>query len=362
MSDPDMGSWSYGYDDNGNLTSQTSAKDQTITFTYDALNRLTGKSYPQGSGMTDVTYTYDSTDGGNYGKGWRTGMSDTLGTTSYKYDNRGCLIEEKRTIDSVDYTTQFAYDGADRVTSITYPTGETVTQEYNGHGLPYSLSGSVVGDLVTSTLYNNLGLPTEINLGNSLKTIFGYWDVGGEYDTTGGYYGRLWRIKTGDEPVLLDVKHTWDAGGNLTQREDVLAAETETFTCDFLNRLTSVSGPYSESYAYDEIGNITSKNGISYTYGTKPHAVTAVGETSYIYDANGNMTVRGSQTLTWDVKNRPVSITGGENTSTFVYDGNGNRVKKTEGGETILYVNKYYEKNLTTEEVTTYYYHGGSLV
>jgi len=52
----------------------------------------------------------------------------------------------------------------------------------------------------------------------------------------------------------------------------------------------------------------------------------------------------------------------GANPSTFVYDGDGNRVKKTEGGETIPYVNKYYEKNLTTGEVTTYYFHEGRLV
>jgi len=37
-------------------------------------------------------------------------------------------------------------------------------------------------------------------------------------------------------------------------------------------------------------------------------------------------------------------------------------VKKTEAGETILYVNKYFEKNLTTGENTTYYYLGGKLV
>ena len=88
-------------------------------------------------------------------------------------------------------------------------------------------------------------------------------------------------------------------------------------------------------------------NGTSYTYGSQPHAVTAVGETSYVYDDNGNMTTRGSQTITWDVENRPVSVTEGGNTTTFVYDGDGNRIKKTEGGETILYINQYYEKNLT---------------
>ena len=32
-------------------------------------------------------------------------MTDAAGTTSYKYDARGREIEEKHTIDSVDYTT-----------------------------------------------------------------------------------------------------------------------------------------------------------------------------------------------------------------------------------------------------------------
>ncbi|MBI2860489.1 MAG: hypothetical protein HYX91_03160 [Chloroflexi bacterium] len=65
--------------------------------------------------------------------------------------------------------------------------------------------------------------------------------------------------------------------GNLASREDVLASETETFSYDFLDRLTSVTGPYSESYLYDSIGNIVSKGGKSYTYGIKPHAVIGVG-------------------------------------------------------------------------------------
>ena len=47
-----------------------------------------------------------------------------------------------------------------------------------------------------------------------------------------------------------------------------------------------------------------------------------------------------SQTITWDMENRLVSV----NSATFVYDGDGKRVMKTDGGETILYVNKYYEK------------------
>ena len=40
---------------------------------------------------------------------------------------------------------------------------------------------------------------------------------------------------------------------------------------------------------------------------------------------------------TWDVENRPVSITRAGETTTFVYDGDGNRVKKTVGGVTTVY-------------------------
>jgi hypothetical protein len=55
------------------------------------------------------------------------------------------------------------------------------------------------------------------------------------------------------------------------------------------NRLTAVSGAYSHSYAYNQIGNLTSKNGASYSYGTKPHAVTLAGSSAYSYDNNSNL-------------------------------------------------------------------------
>jgi len=41
------------------------------------------------------------------------------------------------------------------------------------------------------------------------------------------------------------------------------------------------------------------------------------------------------------------------------YHGNGDRILKTENGETTLYVNQYYEINLTTGEETSHYYLGG---
>ena len=80
--------------------------------------------------------------------------------------------------------------------------------------------------------------------------------------------------------------------------------------------------------------------------------------TNYAYDASGNMTTRGTQTIGWDVENRPITDGG----TSFVYDGDGNRVEQTSGGQTILYINQYYEINITTGVATSYYYLGGQLV
>jgi len=134
--------------------------------------------------------------------------------------------------------------------------------------------------------------------------------------------------------------------------------------------IATMDDTWAESYAYNQIGNMTSKNGDAYTYNWHrpapdgsliPHAVSQVGGTSYEYDVAGNMTKRGSQDIGWDVENR-VSSAGNE---TYVYDGDGKRAKKiVTGGNTTIYVNKYYEVNVTAnpDVVTTSYYLGGKLI
>ncbi len=116
---------------------------------------------------------------------------------------------------------------------------------------------------------------------------------------------------------------------------------------DIASQVTTYQSPQESwkyvAYAYNQLGNITSMNGTSYTY-----------------DANGNMTARGSHSLTWDIENRLVSYYDGSTTTSFVYDGEGIRGKKTVGSTTTIYVNKYYEK--TGDTVTTSYYLGDRLV
>jgi hypothetical protein len=47
----------------------------------------------------------------------------------------------------------------------------------------------------------------------------------------------------------------------LSQRQDVLASETETFTYDFLDRLTGVSGPYWKDRNFDHWARAAGDNG-----------------------------------------------------------------------------------------------------
>jgi len=98
-----------------------------------------------------------------------------------------------------------------------------------------------------------------------------------------------------------------------------------------------------------------------------------MGTDSYSYDNNGNQVTRNvsgsSYTLSYDAENRlvgrrrarQVSVTGAA-TATFVYDGDGNRVKATVGTTTTTYVGSYFEWTGSTSTMKKYYYAGATRV
>jgi RHS repeat-associated protein len=335
-------------------------------------NTLAGKASAYGalpSTLSGLTYSNNAfvftaaISNGNYGKGTKTSMNDGSGSSCFKMDARGRLIEEKKTIDSTVYTTAYTYDGVDRQAAITYPTGEVVTNGYNGRGLTNTLRIGASTYIVNNTSYNALGGITSIAFNNGTTTNYSYWGIDHQDGANPAKsYGKLWEIKTvkSGSPDLQDVQHTWDNNGNLTQRVDVKNSQTENFTYDALDRLLSVSGAYSESFAYNVIGNILTKNGTAYSYGARPHAATVAGANTYTYDDNGNMLSGDGRTITWDVENRVNSVTKNGTTTDYTYDGDGNQVKKIVGGVSTIYVNRYYEK--TGNDITTSYYLGGKMV
>jgi len=88
-------------------------------------------------------------------------------------------------------------------------------------------------------------------------------------------------------------------------------------------------------------------------------------EQKYWYDANGNQSKRviGSDTydLSYNAENRLTQVKkNGSVIATFVYDGDGWRVKATVNGTTTVYIGNYYEQTGST--IRKYYYAGGQRV
>ncbi|MGN6520514.1 MAG: type IV secretion protein Rhs, partial [Dokdonella sp.] len=90
----------------------------TSTYAYDALNRLTGITYPTAS--LDVDYAYDQGDGttgcsGSFPQGRLTTMTDATGSTKYCYDRRGNVTRKTQVASGTTLVTQYGYTAADRI-------------------------------------------------------------------------------------------------------------------------------------------------------------------------------------------------------------------------------------------------------
>jgi RHS repeat-associated protein len=168
---------------------------------------------------------------------------------------------------------------------------------------------------------------------------------------------------------LQQLTYGYDNAGNVRAITDTVnSGQAQTFDYDWLHRLTSAAtnaagvGQYSHTYAYNAIGNITSYDGNAYTYGAKPHAVTAAFGNAYGYDAVGNQTTRTisgvAYTQTFDYDNRLIEVKqGATSLATFLYDADGNRVKGTVGSVTTVYIAGVYEYQ---NGAVTKYYEGGA--
>ncbi|KAF0111916.1 MAG: hypothetical protein FD147_430 [Chloroflexi bacterium] len=324
MDDPDMGDWTYAYNALGSLVSQTDARSCVTSLAYDALNRLTGKSF-SGTGSCGATpsisYTYDS---GANGKGHRTGMEDGSGSSAWVFDARGRTLSEVKVISGSSFTSSWTYNSADQPVTMTYPDGEMLTYAYNSQGALNALSNNQSFTYLASTQYDEAGRITQMNLGsgNLLRKTFTYY--GWTTSVNGGKLNNM-TVTNSSNATLQNLGYSYDSRGNITQITDGVNSESSAFSYDSLSRLTAMTVTnggttvHSEAFTYDAAnGNLSGKGPalntlISYTYdASHPHAASGFGVNSYAYDDNGNQTGRvisaNEFALTYDAANQLVSV------------------------------------------------------
>jgi RHS repeat-associated protein len=328
---PDTGTTDYlYYDGAGNLTQRVDAKETVVNYTYGALNRLTAIQFPSDP-TQNVTFTYDSTSV-TYGIGRLTGRIDPSGSYTFYYDAQGNLIKEEKTISGILYTTQYGYNKNNVLTSITYPSGRTITYTLDGAGRISQVDTTLNGNpktLASNINYLPFGGVTSLTYGNTLTLTQGYDN---QY--------RILSIVTGS---ILNLTFGYDPNGNIT------------------SILDGVNPPGGEV--------LETPGGYSYQQGT--NKLTHIERTppiDYGYDANGNITSINNRTFIYDLSNQLIRVEdNGTPIAQYVYNGIGQRIKKNaQGSVRVFHYNHLgYLISETTETGQTlveYIYLGNKLL
>ena len=319
---PVSGTTAYTYDSAGNVLTTTDANGAATTRTYDALNRVLSSASTRSGSAETVSWTYDDGTAGNFGIGRLATMSDPTGSTAYRYERRGLLRSEAKTIGGSTYTTTFTYDANGNRNAMNYPNGIAARYTFDFADRPYSLSNGAAS-IVSSASYLPFGPMTTLAFGNgTLRTM--------RYDLR---YRPLENKITGPGGTIADYTYAEDANGNITQIHDAADARyNRDFGYDDLNRLTTANGGAllwgSGSYSYDAMGNMLSsslgswKSTASTFVGTTPkvNAVVENGASRAVtYDAAGNETAVGGSSFAYSPRNALTSA----DTAAYVYDGRG---------------------------------------
>ncbi len=137
----------------------------------------------------------------------------------------------------------------------------------------------------------------------------------------------------------------WNGWNEQDFRASAYTRRIITYTYDPLYRLVEADYSTGElfEYVYDSVGNrtrytetITSTNVITYAYDAA-NRLTNVDGVAYTWDDNGNLLNDGSKTYTYTQANRLIAVSDQQSAASFVYNGDGARVKQVVDGHGITY-------------------------
>ncbi|MGW0910890.1 DUF6531 domain-containing protein [Streptomyces sp. NPDC002784] len=349
VTNPQGGAWRYRYDAAGHLIAETDYNGRTVTYAYDPAGYQIERT--NGTGQT-VRVTRDAA-----GRAVTT-QTDTGAVTSLRYDASGRMVEAVNADSSVAYaydavgrivaetadgrTVTSEYDALGRRIRRTTPSGAVSQWSYDSAGLPASLV-TAAGELTFT--YDAAGRETARGLGGA-ATLTQSWDAGHRLveqiiQSRTGVDGS----GSGTPAVRQSRAYAYRADGHLTAITDRLSG-TRRFDLDRAGRVTRVTADtWTESYAYDELGNLTTAEhpapdgqdaqGPAQHAGTK---VSSAGRTSYEHDAQGRVSrvirrtlsgLRRVWTYVWDAEDRLTeAVTPDNGVWRYRYDALGRRTAK----------------------------------
>jgi RHS repeat-associated protein len=340
---PESGTTSYTYDNNGMLITKKDGRNITITYHPDALHRVASKSYSDSE--PTIYYCYDNqqtacgTSSVSNGIGRRTGMLDASGSTTWSYDAMGRPLTINKTVAGVSVPTDYIYNLDGSLWELVYPgySVDSITYQYSAAGRPLTATYDdsylfYTFNYVETAKYTAAGelASYQSDAASPVKST-----------VTNSYNSRLQPTSlsvTTAQGNIFNLTYSFNAGsgdnGNIAGITNNLASSrSQTFTYDSLNRLytAGTSGTWGDTYGYDSRGNLLSKTVTRGSGESWSNAVDANNHmTGWGYDGAGNLTsVDGIVYNTFNAENQWTQQST-LNVS-YLYDGDGLRVKSSGG-------------------------------
>jgi YD repeat-containing protein len=245
---PVTGITEYAYDSAGNLTQMTDANHATSTRTYDVLNRATTATATRGASSEVVSWSYDDGTADRFGVGRLAAMTDPSGSTTYRYERRGLLRDETRSLAGAQYTytTRFEYDADGNRAVVRYPSTQLVVQ----YGFDYAGRATSASEVVNAAVYLPFGPLASLTFANGT--------------TQSLLYDARYRVTSNTlagPSTIAQYTYGYDAAGNVTSLLDATDATYDrTFQYDDLHRLvvanTGASLWRRGNYTWDAMGNL----------------------------------------------------------------------------------------------------------
>lgn len=371
---PENGLLEFTYDNLGNILTRKDANNVTSTYTYDNLGRTIVTSYSDNTPA--VNYYYDDLNIAN-SKGSLTKIASSVSETRYTaFDIQGRILSSQQITDGKTFTSSYQYGLDGTLIKEIYPSGRVVQKVYDDDGdllrvfgqaankplqtylsqFTYTASGAISSAMLgngrwESTVFNDRLQATEIKLGTAQNS------------------GNLWQANF-DYGV-------GDNNGNIKSQTIIVSTvgntpgftANQTYEYDSLNRLKSATETinnqenWKQVFNYDRYGNrrfneqLTSTLPKSCGTQTAPEVCANAQKQlnpninitdnrlssaqGYIYDQVGNLKQNfDNQHFFYNAQNKLIEVQNVSNVviGQYIYDGEGQRVKKISPTENIIFV------------------------